>query len=145
MVFCDSWETFEKAATDVYAGAADKTRYTIKYRNCDTALVLKVTDDCTCVQMRTERLGDIKKIAHLHRLLAQTASNRSTPIKELAPIFPESATKSDAPVKKAKTSVAGSSAPGKQQQPATQLPAQQTTTAASTQGSNKKKRGKKRA
>ncbi|KAJ2574402.1 hypothetical protein GGH95_003911 [Coemansia sp. RSA 1836] len=92
MVFYDSWETFEKAATDVYAGAADKTRYTIKYRNCDTALVLKVTDDCTCVQMRTERLGDIKKIAHLHRLLAQTTSNRSTPIKELAPIFPESTT-----------------------------------------------------
>ncbi|KAJ2827788.1 hypothetical protein FBU31_003080 [Coemansia sp. 'formosensis'] len=134
MVFYDSWESFEKAAADVYAGAADKTRYTIKYRNCDTALVLKVTDDCTCVQMRTERLGDIKKIAHLHRKFAQAASNRPEPIKELAPIFPVSLAKSEVPAKKAKTG--GGSEPAKQQTP------QQQQTAAGP--SKKKGRGKKK-
>ncbi|KAJ2012324.1 Signal recognition particle protein [Coemansia sp. RSA 2671] len=129
MVFYDSWESFEKAAAAVYAGAAGKTRYTIKYRNCDAALVLKVTDDCTCVQMRTERLSDIKKIAHLHRMLAQATSNRSEPIKELAPIFPASLTKSEGQAKKA-----GSSEPAKQ--------APQTTAAVAQ--SKKKGRGKKR-
>ncbi|KAJ2724190.1 hypothetical protein GGI07_002144 [Coemansia sp. Benny D115] len=89
MTYCDTWDSFEKQATSIYTNAPSATRYTIKYRNCDAALVLKVTDDATCVKLRTERLGDIKKIAHLHRLLAQTASQRTTPIKELAPIFPE--------------------------------------------------------
>ncbi|KAJ1999510.1 hypothetical protein GGI04_004545 [Coemansia thaxteri] len=93
MVFYDSWETFERAAAEVYAGAAGKARYSVKYRNCDGALVLKVTDDCTCVQMRTERLGDLKKIAHIHRLLARSASNRPAAIKDLAPIFPASLVK----------------------------------------------------
>ncbi|KAJ2767604.1 hypothetical protein GGI18_005764 [Coemansia linderi] len=79
--------------------------------------------------MRTERLSDIKKIAHLHRMLAQATSNRSEPIKELAPIFPASLTKSEGQAKKA-----GSSEPAKQ--------APQTTAAVAQ--SKKKGRGKKR-
>ncbi|KAJ1993793.1 Signal recognition particle protein [Coemansia spiralis] len=89
MVFYSSWGSFEKAATDIYAGAADKARYTIKYRNSDGVLILKVTDDATCAQMRTEKLDDIKRIANLHRILAQTASRRSQAIKMLPPAFPK--------------------------------------------------------
>ncbi|KAI8321849.1 SRP9-domain-containing protein [Martensiomyces pterosporus] len=95
MVFYDSWETFEKAATDLYASAASRARYTVKYRNCDAELVLKVTDDSTCVQLRTEKLEDIRKMAHLHRILAQTASHRATAVKELSPILPASTRKED--------------------------------------------------
>ncbi|KAJ2801680.1 Signal recognition particle protein [Coemansia guatemalensis] len=89
MVYYDSWDAFEKAAADLFASAADKARYTIKYRNSDAALILKVTDDATCVQIRTEKLDDIKRIAHLHRQLAQSASHRAQAIKGLAPIFPK--------------------------------------------------------
>ncbi|KAJ1897414.1 hypothetical protein LPJ81_004541, partial [Coemansia sp. IMI 209127] len=102
MVFYGNWDSFIKVAADIYAGSPDKARYTVKYRNCDGMLVLKVTDDVTCAQMRTERLDDIKKISKLYRTLAQSASHRTQEIKELPPVFPE--TKLDAPAaKKAKT------------------------------------------
>ncbi|KAJ1867003.1 hypothetical protein LPJ57_005919 [Coemansia sp. RSA 486] len=90
MVYYNSWDAFEKAAEDIYAGAPDCARYSIKYRNCDAALVLKVTDNASCAKLRTEKLEDLKKIAHLHRKLAHAASNRAEPIKDLSPIFPES-------------------------------------------------------
>ncbi|KAJ1899821.1 hypothetical protein GGF37_004509 [Kickxella alabastrina] len=113
MVYCDNWETFEKAAASIYASAPDVARYTIKYRNCDAALVLKVTDNATCVQLRTEKLEDIKKIAHLHRILAQTTSNRSAAIKELAPVFPEAPKEKTKPAASAGTEQQSAAAQGK--------------------------------
>ncbi|KAJ2776246.1 Signal recognition particle protein [Coemansia interrupta] len=89
MVYYDSWEQFETAAAGVYAASPDQARYTVKYRNTTASLVLKVTDDTTCVQLHTERLDDIKRIAHLHRILAQAAANRSAPVRALKPAFPE--------------------------------------------------------
>ncbi|KAJ2502023.1 Signal recognition particle protein [Coemansia sp. RSA 1972] len=88
MVYYSDWDSFEKAASELFASAADKARYTIKYRNCDAALVLKVTDDATCVQLRTGRLGDIKKIARLHRHLCQSTSLRAEKLKSRQPEFP---------------------------------------------------------
>ncbi|KAJ2343218.1 Signal recognition particle protein [Coemansia sp. RSA 2618] len=113
MVFYSDWDTFEKAATSLFASAAGKARYTIKYRNCDAALVLKVTDDATCVQLRTGRLNDIKKIARLHREVCQSTSRR-TKIKAHRPKFPqtEKAEKA-APEKVSKTGGAAGKQPKK--------------------------------
>ncbi|KAJ2453052.1 Signal recognition particle protein [Coemansia sp. RSA 2336] len=90
MVYYSNWDEFEQAASALFASAADKARYTIKYCNSDSQLVLKVTDDATSVQMRTQRLKDIKRIASLHRKICQTASHRAETIKALAPRFPRS-------------------------------------------------------
>ncbi|KAJ2400376.1 hypothetical protein GGI23_002072 [Coemansia sp. RSA 2559] len=114
MVFHGNWDSFIKAAADIYAGSPDKARYTVKYRNCDGMLVLKVTDDVTCAQMRTERLDDIKRISKLYRTLAQSASHRTQEIKELPPVFPE--TKLDAPAAKKPKTELSNSVPEKQQQ-----------------------------
>ncbi|KAJ1964652.1 hypothetical protein GGI12_001286 [Dipsacomyces acuminosporus] len=120
MVFYESWDSFEKAAADLYASAADRARYTVKYRNCDAELVLKVTDDATCVQLRTEKLEDIRRMARLHRKLAQASSHRANAIKELSPILPVSQKKEDVSVAKngpriSDRAAAGST--GKQQAP----------------------------
>ncbi|ORX71204.1 SRP9-domain-containing protein [Linderina pennispora] len=88
MTYYTDWESFETAASSLYASAPRQARYTVKYRNCDSQLMLKVTDDATCVQYRTERLDDIRRMARLHRILAQTASQRQQDIKELSPIVP---------------------------------------------------------
>ncbi|KAJ1667290.1 hypothetical protein IW140_001747 [Coemansia sp. RSA 1813] len=115
MVFYGNWDSFTKAAADICAGSPDKARYTVKYRNCDGMLVLKVTDDVTCAQMRTERLGDIKKITKLYRILAQSTSHCTKDIRELPPVFPE--TKKDEPAaKKAKSDPSNSVAEKQQQQ-----------------------------
>ncbi|KAJ1724990.1 Signal recognition particle protein [Coemansia erecta] len=89
MVYYDSWDQFETAAAGIYAASPAQARYTVKYRNSTADLLLKVTDNTTCVQLRTERLDDIKRIAHLHRILAQAASNREAPVRALKPVFPE--------------------------------------------------------
>ncbi|KAJ2805573.1 Signal recognition particle protein, partial [Coemansia helicoidea] len=101
MVFHDSWESFEAAAAGLFAAAPDRTRYSLKYRNADAALVLKVTDNATCAQLRTSKLDDIQQIARLHRKLAELASGRAGAVKELPPAFPEreSASNSAARVK----------------------------------------------
>ncbi|KAJ2302336.1 Signal recognition particle protein [Coemansia sp. RSA 2706] len=103
MVYYSDWDTFERAASELFASAADRARYTIKYRNCDAALVLKVTDDATCVQIRTERLDDIKRIARLHRQLCLSASHRTEAIKALPPKYSQ-ATKPEAPAASTKVS-----------------------------------------
>ncbi|KAJ1731240.1 hypothetical protein LPJ61_002624, partial [Coemansia biformis] len=111
MVLHSSWDAFERAATEIFAGAPDRARYTLKYRNCDAALVLKVTDDATCIQLRTGKLDDIRRIARLHQALARGASDRAAVIKNLLPIFPKRET-ADAPITKAKS---GSGVAKKQQ------------------------------
>ncbi|KAJ2751875.1 hypothetical protein H4S06_004049 [Coemansia sp. BCRC 34490] len=115
MVFYGSWDSFIKAAADIYAATPEKARYTVKYRNCDGMLVLKVTDDATCAQIRTERLDDIKKVASLYRMLAQSASHRSQEIRELPPVFPESK-KDEREAKAAKRSGLSNTGSEKQQQ-----------------------------
>ncbi|KAJ2783720.1 hypothetical protein H4R18_001558 [Coemansia javaensis] len=95
MVFHDSWDAFERAAADLFASAPDRARYSIKYRNCEAALVLKVTDDASVVQLRTTRLDDLRRIARLHRTLAGATSHRAGAVKELAPVFAKAAAPSD--------------------------------------------------
>ncbi|PIA14930.1 SRP9-domain-containing protein, partial [Coemansia reversa NRRL 1564] len=112
MVYYDNWDAFETAAVDLFSSAANKARYTVKYRNSDAALILKVTDDATCVQLRTEKLDDIRKIAHLHRQLAQTTSHRAQEIKGLAPMFP----KREKPEAQSAAKVKSGSGVAKQQQ-----------------------------
>ncbi|KAJ2161305.1 Signal recognition particle protein [Coemansia sp. RSA 552] len=113
MVYYSNWEAFEKAATEVFANAPGKARYTVKYRNCDAALVLKITDDATCVQMRTEKLDDIKRIARIQRRLGQIAANRASGIKEMSPIFPKKAEAAEAAGSPAKGAGSGKQQRGK--------------------------------
>ncbi|KAJ2618010.1 Signal recognition particle protein [Coemansia sp. RSA 1365] len=113
MVYYDSWDAFETAAVELFSSAANKARYTIKYRNSDAALILKVTDDATCVQIRTEKLDDIRRIANLHRQLAQSTSHRAQEVKGLAPMFPKREKPEAQPASKVK---AGSGIVKQQQQ-----------------------------
>lgn len=44
-MYLDDFEAFYQQAEALYRSQPLKTRYCIKYRNCDGILVLKVTDD----------------------------------------------------------------------------------------------------
>ena len=37
-----------------------QTRYTVKYRHTDGKVVLKVTDDTTCLKFKTDQAQDVK-------------------------------------------------------------------------------------
>ncbi|CAI8043307.1 Signal recognition particle 9 kDa protein [Geodia barretti] len=75
--YVDSWEEFAKAAERIYSQSPWKTRFCVKYRHCDGALVLKITDDKTCVKYQTDQLQDVKKLEKLNSVLMRNMVARS--------------------------------------------------------------------
>ncbi|KAJ5078848.1 signal recognition particle 9 kda protein [Anaeramoeba ignava] len=74
MVYFKDWEEFHEASMKLYQSNPQKTRFTMKYRHCDGVLVLKVTDDKTCLKYAvsySQDLHEVEKITNsLLRLMA---------------------------------------------------------------------------
>ncbi|XP_035215270.1 signal recognition particle 9 kDa protein-like isoform X2 [Stegodyphus dumicola] len=50
----------------IYNGPYEsKVRFTMKYRHCDGKLIIKITDNHTCLMYLTEHTQDVKKIEKL--------------------------------------------------------------------------------
>ncbi|XP_008552616.1 signal recognition particle 9 kDa protein [Microplitis demolitor] len=62
MTYANSWEEFEKAAERLYLQDPMKARYTMKYCHNKGVLCLKLTDNRTCLQYKTEIAQDLKKM-----------------------------------------------------------------------------------
>ncbi|XP_047145600.1 signal recognition particle 9 kDa protein isoform X1 [Hydra vulgaris] len=69
MVYIETWEEFTKAAEQLYLSNPKKTRFTMKYRNCEGKLVVKMTDDVVVLKYRTEHAQDVKKVEKLNNIL----------------------------------------------------------------------------
>ncbi|CAG8621151.1 6917_t:CDS:2, partial [Paraglomus occultum] len=54
MVYISTWPEFQKAVEDLYLNAPGQTRYVVDYSHKTGFLVLKVTDDRTCLKYKTE-------------------------------------------------------------------------------------------
>ncbi|XP_035215269.1 signal recognition particle 9 kDa protein-like isoform X1 [Stegodyphus dumicola] len=65
MPYCSTWEEFAKAAERLYITDPMKVRFTMKYRHCDGKLIIKITDNHTCLMYLTEHTQDVKKIEKL--------------------------------------------------------------------------------
>eukprot|EP00823_Brevimastigomonas_motovehiculus_P009046 TRINITY_DN8719_c0_g1_i1.p3 TRINITY_DN8719_c0_g1~~TRINITY_DN8719_c0_g1_i1.p3 ORF type:complete len:112 (+),score=28.34 TRINITY_DN8719_c0_g1_i1:69-404(+) len=75
MVFL-TWDEFEKQTKALFVKNPDKTRYSLKYRNCDSSAVLKVTDDTVCLKYKTDQLSDLKKIDKFNSLFMRMAASK---------------------------------------------------------------------
>mmetsp|Transcript_19219 Transcript_19219/g.41534 ORF Transcript_19219/g.41534 Transcript_19219/m.41534 type:complete len:119 (-) Transcript_19219:659-1015(-) len=64
-MYIEDFEAFMQQAEEVYRARPLETRYCIKYRHCDGKLVLKVTDDRTCLQFKTDQQQDLKKLERI--------------------------------------------------------------------------------
>ncbi|PVG02776.1 signal recognition particle, SRP9/SRP14 subunit [Serendipita vermifera] len=53
MVFVKSWSEYQAQAEKLYQQQPERTRYCVKYRAADGLLVLKVTDDHSCIKYKT--------------------------------------------------------------------------------------------
>ncbi|XP_012270194.1 signal recognition particle 9 kDa protein [Orussus abietinus] len=62
MTYLTSWEEFEKVAERLYLQDPLKARFSMKYCHKKGLLCLKLTDNCTCLQYRTEIAQDFKKM-----------------------------------------------------------------------------------
>ncbi|KAF9579075.1 Signal recognition particle protein [Lunasporangiospora selenospora] len=77
MVNIQSWDEFQKAAEELYAMEPLRTRYVAKYRHVEGKLVLKVTDDRTCLKYKTDQMQDLNKFERLNRSLMAKMHNRA--------------------------------------------------------------------
>lgn len=75
----ENWDSFYQQAVDLYRNNPLKTRFVTKYRHCDGKLVLKVTDDSTCLQYKTDQQADLKKVEKLNRVFFELMATGQAP------------------------------------------------------------------
>ncbi|KAI0310808.1 signal recognition particle, SRP9/SRP14 subunit [Amylostereum chailletii] len=127
MVYINSWQQFQDAAEALYTTSPTKTRYCVKWKSSEGKLVLKITDDTTCLKFKTHSSVFLNRFEMLNRTLMQKMTNARPPTLPIpATVPPRTATSSPAP---------GGSTP----RSSTPLP-----TPAPAGGGVKKKKGKKR-
>jgi len=128
MVYIHSWQKYQEAAENLYASSPRKTRYSVKWRSSEGKLVLKITDDVTCLKFKTHSSIFLGRFEALNRSLIQKMTNSR-------------------PVPPAAEQVAPATLSTPQLQATTTLPSgskSASTPAASTGGGVKKKKGKKK-
>ncbi|KAI9636949.1 signal recognition particle, SRP9/SRP14 subunit [Dioszegia hungarica] len=75
MVYIKNWTEFETAATGLYAKSPNTVRYCVKFRPKTGMLVLKLTDNVTCIMYKTFSSIILNRFETLNlRLLSQIAN-----------------------------------------------------------------------
>ncbi|KAL4536249.1 hypothetical protein Ndes2526A_g05787 [Nannochloris sp. 'desiccata'] len=52
----------------------------MKYRHCDGKLVIKITDNTTCLQYKTDKQADLKKIEKLNHVFFSLMATGKDPV-----------------------------------------------------------------
>lgn len=66
MPYLTSWEEFAKKAERLYVSNPIKARFVMKYRHNDGKLVVKITDNDTCLMYLAEYSQEVKKVEKLN-------------------------------------------------------------------------------
>ncbi|GAB4820440.1 hypothetical protein N2152v2_007486 [Parachlorella kessleri] len=78
-MYIESWDSFYQQAEELYRRNPLRTRYVTKLRQCDGKLVLKVTDDNTVLQYKTDQQADLKKVDKLNQLFFSLMATGEAP------------------------------------------------------------------
>ncbi|OBZ74870.1 Signal recognition particle protein [Grifola frondosa] len=78
MVYISSWQEYQEAAEALYEKSPNTTRYCVKWRNSVDGgkLVLKITDDTTCLKFKTHSSIFLNRFDALNLSLMQKMQNR---------------------------------------------------------------------
>ncbi|KAI0684561.1 signal recognition particle, SRP9/SRP14 subunit [Cytidiella melzeri] len=76
MVYISSWQDFQEAAESLYERSPKNTRYCVKWRGSEGKLVLKITDDTTCIKFKTYSSVFLNRFEALNLSLMQKMQNR---------------------------------------------------------------------
>ncbi|KAL9262494.1 Signal recognition particle 9 kDa protein-like protein [Drosera capensis] len=68
MVYIAAWDEFVERSVQIFRSDPDSARYSMKYRQCDGKLVLKVTDNKGCLKFKTDQAQDAKKMEKLNNI-----------------------------------------------------------------------------
>ncbi|TFY71502.1 hypothetical protein EVG20_g1485 [Dentipellis fragilis] len=93
MVYIASWQEYQDAAEALYTKSPNKTRYCVKWKSSEGKLVLKITDDTTCLKFKTHSSIFLNRFEALnHNLMRKMTNSRPPPVPE-----PRTTTASPAP------------------------------------------------
>ncbi|KAJ3515552.1 hypothetical protein NMY22_g14425 [Coprinellus aureogranulatus] len=88
MVYIHSWQEFQDAAEELYERDPNKTRYCVKWRASEGKLVLKITNDVTCLKFKTYSSIFLNRFEALNLSLIEKMQNRQKPAVVIAPPVP---------------------------------------------------------
>ncbi|TFK26960.1 signal recognition particle, SRP9/SRP14 subunit, partial [Coprinopsis marcescibilis] len=85
MVYIQSWHEFQDAAEALYSKSPNQTRYCVKWKESDGKLVLKITDNTTCLKFKTFSSIFLNRFESLNLSLIEKMQNRQRPKEVIVP------------------------------------------------------------
>ncbi|RDB18142.1 Signal recognition particle protein [Hypsizygus marmoreus] len=76
MVYIHSWQEYQDAAEALYAKSPNTARYCVKWRSSEGKLVLKITDNTTCIKFKTYSSIFLNRFEALNLSLMQKMQNK---------------------------------------------------------------------
>ncbi|PPQ91610.1 hypothetical protein CVT25_012791 [Psilocybe cyanescens] len=76
MVYIHSWQEFQDAAESLYSKAPNNTRYSVKWKSSEGKLVLKITDNTTCIKFKTNSSIFLNRFESLNLSIMQKMQNQ---------------------------------------------------------------------
>ncbi|KIM89829.1 hypothetical protein PILCRDRAFT_812622 [Piloderma croceum F 1598] len=86
MVYISSWQDYQEAAEALYTKSPNDTRYCVKWKSSEGKLVLKITDNTTCIKFKTYSSIFLNRFEALNLSLMQKMQNRRPSEPESTPI-----------------------------------------------------------
>ncbi|KAF8063966.1 signal recognition particle, SRP9/SRP14 subunit [Lyophyllum atratum] len=76
MVYIHSWQEYQDAAEALYAKSPTEARYCVKWKSSEGKLVLKITDNTTCIKFKTYSSIFLNRFEALNLSLMQKMQNK---------------------------------------------------------------------
>ncbi|KAF7344968.1 Signal recognition particle protein [Mycena venus] len=76
MVYIHAWQEYQDAAEALYTKSPTTTRYCVKWRSSEGKLVLKITDNTTCIKFKTYSSIFLNRFEALNLSLMEKMQNR---------------------------------------------------------------------
>ncbi|KAF9072397.1 signal recognition particle, SRP9/SRP14 subunit [Rhodocollybia butyracea] len=76
MVYINSWQEYQDAAEALYMKSPHTTRYCVKWKASEGKLVLKITDNVSCIKFKTYSSIFLNRFEALNLSLMEKMQNR---------------------------------------------------------------------
>ncbi|KAF7333685.1 Signal recognition particle protein [Mycena sanguinolenta] len=76
MVYIHAWQEYQDAAEALYLKSPTTTRYCVKWKSSEGKLVLKITDNITCIKFKTYSSIFLNRFEALNLSLMEKMQNR---------------------------------------------------------------------
>ncbi|KAK0186970.1 signal recognition particle, SRP9/SRP14 subunit [Armillaria mellea] len=83
MVYIQSWQEYQDAAEALYTKSPRNTRYCVKWKASEGKLVLKITDNTSCIKFKTYSSIFLNRFEALNLSLMEKMQNRQAVVEPM--------------------------------------------------------------